>query len=100
MRESTVEAIFARRVKDLGGQSFKFAPVVAGNPDRIVLMPGGGVFFVELKAEGGALSPVQRLWHKRAADLGTVVEVVEGAVAARSWAPPGEWASPDESAAP
>lgn len=92
MRENTVEAIFARRVRDLGGLSFKFAPVVAGNPDRIVMMPGGAVYFVELKADGGKLSAVQRLWHARASALGTEVQVVEGAVAARTWAPPQETA--------
>jgi len=86
--EKSVEAIFARRVRELGGISYKFAPVVAGNPDRIVLMPDGWVGFVELKAEGGALSPVQRLWHARAAALGTVVEVVTGPVEARRWVPP------------
>ena len=87
MLERTVEAIFARRVKELGGASFKFAPVHSGNPDRLVLMPGGKVYLVELKADGGVLSPVQRLWHKRADDLGTTVQVVEGAVSARSWTP-------------
>ena len=96
MLERSVEAIFARRVKDLGGQSYKFAPVVAGNPDRIVLMPGGGVYFVELKAPGETLSPIQRLWHARAAKLGTNVGVVVGPLEARSWSPPGEWASPAE----
>ena len=94
MLERSVEAIFARRVRDLGGISYKFAPVCAGNPDRIVLMPGGAVFFVELKAPGGQLSPVQRLWHARAAELGTTVQVVTGAVEARSWCPPGESARP------
>lgn len=88
MLEKTVEAIFARRVKALGGQSYKFAPVVKGNPDRIVLMPGGKIYFVELKADTGALSAMQRLWHARAAELGTEVQVVTGAVEARAWEPP------------
>lgn len=87
MLESVVEAIFSRRVRELGGQSFKFAPVVAGNPDRIVLMPGGVVLFVELKAPGGRLSPVQKLWHKRAAALGTNVVVITGPQEARTWTP-------------
>lgn len=87
MRESAVEAVFARRVRDLGGLSYKFAPVHAGNPDRIVLLPGGVVRFVELKREGGRLDPAQRLWHRRAAKLGTVVDVVTGAEEAREWDP-------------
>lgn len=89
MLERSVEAIFARRVRDLGGLSFKMAPIVAGNPDRIVLMPGGRIFFVELKAPGGRLAPVQRLWHARAAALGTTVQVVTGPLEARQWEPPG-----------
>lgn len=87
MLERSVEAIFVRRVKELGGISHKFAPIVAGAPDRIVLMPGGAIYFVELKAVGGRLSPVQKLWHARAKALGTVVQVVEGPLEARGWSP-------------
>lgn len=87
MRESSVEAIFAQRVRDMGGLSFKFVPADAGNPDRIVLLPGGVVCFVELKAEGGQLRPAQVLWHRRALKLGTVVHVVTGAQEARAWQP-------------
>jgi len=87
MRESSVEAVFSRRVRQLGGLSFKFAPVHAGNPDRIVLLPGGRVYLVELKAAGGALRPDQVLWHRRAAQLGTSVYVVSGPEEARFWEP-------------
>jgi hypothetical protein len=87
MRESSVEAVFARRVRDLGGLSFKFAPVHAGNPDRIVLLPGGLVCFVELKADDGELHRAQKLWHRRAAERGTEVYVVTGAEEARTWLP-------------
>lgn len=87
MRESDVERIFVMRVRKLGGQTFKFAPVHAGNPDRIVLLPGGLIVFVELKAEGGKLDPAQQLWHRRAAALGTIVQVVTGPDEARNWTP-------------
>ena len=87
MREASVEAIFARRVRALGGLSYKFAPTHAGNPDRIVLMPGGIIRFVELKADDGELRPDQRLWHRRAGELGTVVHVLIGAEEARHWTP-------------
>lgn len=53
MRESTVEKHLADRVKRLGGLCWKFvSPNLAGVPDRIVVMPGGRVYFVELKAPG------------------------------------------------
>ncbi len=76
-----------RRVRALGGRSYKFAPVEAGNPDRIVLLPGGIVCFVELKAARGKLRPDQRVWHRRAASLGAKVYVVTGSEEARTWTP-------------
>lgn len=79
--------MFAKRVRDLGGISYKFMPIVAGSPDRVCLLPGGVVKFVELKAVGGQLRPVQKLWHERAAALGVVVDVITGADAARAWTP-------------
>lgn len=88
MREAAVERVFANRVRDLGGLTYKLAPLHAGNPDRIVLLPHGRVYFVELKADGGRLHPAQLLWHRRAAALGTHVQVVTGADEARSWSPP------------
>lgn len=87
MLESAVEAVFAHRVRDLGGLSFKFAPIHAGNPDRIVIMPGGLICFVELKADGGTLDPAQVLWHRRALERGVKVYVVTGAAEARAWTP-------------
>lgn len=87
MREAAVETAFAKRVRDLGGLSFKFAPLHAGNPDRLVLMPGGHMYLVELKADGGRLDPAQVLWHARAAALGIIVQVVTGSEEARTWEP-------------
>lgn len=87
MRESAIERIFDRRVRDLGGLSWKFAPLHAGNPDRIVLLPDGVVRFVEIKTSEGKLHPAQVLWHRRAAELGTVVQVVTGSEEARAWEP-------------
>ena len=91
MKESAIERAFDRHVRrDLGGLSYKFAPVHAGNPDRIVLLPGlgtaeGRVMFVELKAKGGTLRPAQVLWHRRARELGTEVLVLEGSDEVRAW---------------
>lgn len=86
MLESAVEAVFARRVRDLGGLSYKFAPLHAGNPDRVVILDGE-VIFVEIKADGGKLDPAQVLWHRRAAERGVIVQVVTGSAEARSWTP-------------
>jgi hypothetical protein len=86
MLESAVETIFDRHVRDLGGLSFKFAPLHKGNPDRLVLLHGR-TYLVELKTDNGSLSPAQRLWHRRARECGVHVYVVAGANEARSWTP-------------
>jgi hypothetical protein len=76
--ESAVEAYLTRRVRAIGGASFKLAPTHAGLPDRLLFMPGGLVYFVEVKAIGGAVSPIQHLVHERLRKLGTHVYVVWG----------------------
>lgn len=81
-----MERVFASRVKDLGGLSFKFAPIHAGNPDRLVLLDGQ-LYLVELKADDGALHAAQLLWHRRAREKGVHVYVVTGADEARRWTP-------------
>lgn len=86
MREAAVEQVFIRRVRELGGLSFKFAPVHIGNPDRIVLL-AGNIYLVELKADDGCLDPAQRVWHRRAAERGVHVYVVTGSAEARNWNP-------------
>jgi len=85
--ESAVEKVFAQRVRDLGGLSWKFAPLTAGNPDRLVMMPNGVLLLVEIKADDGKLDPPQVLWHRRARELSTTVQVVTGAAEARAWTP-------------
>jgi hypothetical protein len=51
-------------VKEHGGLFIKFvSPSTRGVPDRIVITPSGRIYFVELKKEGGRLSPIQRYMH-------------------------------------
>ena len=53
MREREVEAALVKAVKARGGICPKWvSPGLDGVPDRIVLLPGGKVGFVELKAPG------------------------------------------------
>lgn len=85
MRESAVEALLHRLVKAAGGHTFKLAPTVKGLPDRLVVLPHGQVHLVELKAEGGRLSPAQRLLHARLAEVGVTVHVLTGSTEARQW---------------
>lgn len=85
MLEDSIEKAFHRKVRRAGGASFKFAPLVRGNPDRIVLMPGGRIYLVELKSDTGELRPDQVIWHEKAANLGVTVVVLTGTKEVDEW---------------
>ena len=76
--ENEVEGHLRRRVEKVGGMCVKFLPDFArGFPDRIVLLPGGVLVWVETKRpQGGVLSPVQKVQHVLLRRLGQRVEVV------------------------
>lgn len=60
MRESTIEKTLVKTVRESGGLAIKLvSPGWAGAPDRLILMPGGNLAFVELKAPGHTLRPLQ-----------------------------------------
>ena len=65
--ERDIERYLVRRAVEHGGKASKWvSPGHVGVADRIVLLPGGVVWFVELKTATGRLSPWQKLF---AADL-------------------------------
>ncbi len=79
MRESEIERRLAVSVKRLGGMAVKFvSPGLDGVPDRIVLLPGGKAAFVELKAPGKRLRPLQEKRKRQLEGLGFPVYVVDG----------------------
>lgn len=60
MREKTVESKLVKAVKAMGGLAPKFiSPGLDGVPDRLVLLPGGKMAFIELKAPDKKLRPLQ-----------------------------------------
>lgn len=60
MREREIERKLVDAVKAKGGICWKFvSPGTAGVPDRIILMPNGRIAFVELKALGKEMRPLQ-----------------------------------------
>ena len=62
MREKSIETKLVDAVKAAGGVCWKFtSPGTSGVPDRIVLLPSGRIAFVEVKASGEKLRPLQRL---------------------------------------
>lgn len=78
MLESFLEKKLSESIKKIGCETFKFtSPGMAGVPDRIVLIPGGKMIFVELKAPGKKLRPLQLKRKKDLEVLGFTVEVVD-----------------------
>lgn len=57
-----------------------------GVPDRIVILPGGAVIFVELKATTGKLMANQRVQISRLRKQGALVFVVTGKTDAKLFA--------------
>lgn len=78
MREKTLECKLVRAVKKVGGIAPKFvSPGTDGMPDRIVLLPGGHLAFVEVKAPGEKPRPLQLARHKLLRGLGFKVYVLD-----------------------
>lgn len=78
MIEARVEKKLVGMVRKLGGRALKFeSPGTAGVPDRIVLMPHGKIYFVELKAPGEKPRPLQVAIHEEFKALGFEVEVID-----------------------
>lgn len=78
MREKTIEQKFVMEVKRVGGLALKFtSPGFDGMPDRIVLLPGGKMAFVEVKAPGEKPRPLQLARHRLLRRLGFRVYVLD-----------------------
>ncbi len=77
--EREVEAILRQEVKRHGGHAYKFvSPGTKGVPDRIVCLPRGRIYFVELKKHGEHTRPDQVVQIRKLRALGQAVYVVEG----------------------
>ena len=79
MKERAIEARLVRMVREMGGLCFKFvSPGNPGVPDRIVLLPGNRIVFVELKTEVGRLANIQKWQLDEIRKRGADVRVLKG----------------------
>ncbi|TCL60555.1 VRR-NUC domain-containing protein [Kineothrix alysoides] len=70
MRESIIEKKLVDEAKKRGGLALKFtSPGFDGVPDRIVLFPKGKMAFIEMKALGKTMRPLQIKVKERLARL-------------------------------
>lgn len=78
MREKQIERTLSIATKNMGGIAPKFvSPRFDGMPDRIVLLPNGRLAFIELKAPGKKLRPLQEKRKRQLEALGFSVFVVD-----------------------
>ena len=71
MREKEVEKYLCETVGRIGGTAFKFtSPMNRGVADRVVCLPGGTVWFIEVKAPDGRLTALQERFGQRMKELG------------------------------
>ena len=76
--EKYLEKKLSVRVKQLGGWSVKLVCVhVTGLPDRLCLMPGGRLFFAEIKTTKKKPKKIQLLIHNKIRKLGFEVYVID-----------------------
>ena len=76
--ERGIELKLRKATTDRGGLCLKFTPSNwSGAPDRVVLLPGGRMGFVEVKAPGQRPRPLQVRRHSQLAELGYVVLVLD-----------------------
>lgn len=86
MRERAIEEYLGLRARQSGGLCVKFIPTsFAGFPDRIVMLPGAKITFVELKAPGKLPTKLQYSVHERLRKLGFRVVVLDSLSAVDEW---------------
>lgn len=84
--EVHVESHFVKRVKALGGLVIKLNVTgTVGVPDRLVVLPGGAVWLVELKRPGGRVRPTQLAMLGRMVELGANVALLSSKEEVDDW---------------
>lgn len=77
--EKYLERKLSERVKAIGGMCIKIHnPYYRGLPDRLVILPDGGIVWVELKTLGKKPTKLQQLAHEELRKREQVVYVIDG----------------------
>ncbi|MCT4686066.1 VRR-NUC domain-containing protein [Vallitalea sp.] len=78
MNEKLIEKKLREEIRKLGGRAEKFIPTYfVGAPDRLILMSGGKVYWVETKSTGDKLRDIQQTRKKQLEKLGFKVYKVD-----------------------
>ncbi len=77
LSENQLEEKLVKKIKEMGGMALKFvSPGRAGVPDRIILMPKGKIYFVEMKSPRGEVNPIQEYIFEKFEKLGFKVHIL------------------------
>lgn len=81
MLEKSIEERLRKGIKKMGGLCLKWvSPGYTGVPDRMILLPGGAILFVELKSPGKKERKRQQYVQKQLRKMGfTVYSTVDSA---------------------
>jgi len=78
MSEKYIEQKLVAAVKNMGGIAPKLvSPGFNGMPDRLVLLPMGRIAFIELKAPGKMMRPLQVRGKRQLEALGFLVYCID-----------------------
>ena len=78
IRERDIEKYLRDEIRKTGGKAYKFvSPGNNGVPDRIVILPGGKIVFVELKTLGNKPTALQAAQISKIRALGCEVHVID-----------------------
>ena len=84
--ERDVESYLKRQLSGLGCLFLKWVcPGNDGVPDRIVIMPGGRICFVEVKTQTGHMTELQCFWQKKLRSIGCGAVTVYGMKGAKEF---------------
>lgn len=76
--EKLLEKKLGKAIGDLGGLCWKLFPLhITGLPDRLCLLPGGRVLFVELKTTDKKATSRQLYVHAQLRALGFQVAIID-----------------------
>lgn len=76
--EKLLETKLREGVKKLGGVAIKILSIhINGLPDRLCLLPGGRLFFAEIKTTKKKPEKLQALIHRKLRKLGFEVYVID-----------------------
>lgn len=84
--EKYLEKKLRDEVREMGGLAIKFSsPYFTGMPDRLVLMPKGRIWFVEVKSTGKKLKDIQEAQAEKLRGLGFNARLIDSKAALDSF---------------